>query len=427
MKRYIVQGFMTMILFAVMLPMRVSAASGDEFQVDRSGGVTLVSDHAADEGVSSLQFSLTVEPDGAADVGFEFYDSRAQITGSYYNAEENKLNVYMAGTKALFAPGSSALQIGRVVVRGSSGGDAPATGSIGENPLQYVYGSELKNMEGMEGDPVTINTGNSGTVTPTQVPPATEAPQPSQAPVVTAPPATQAPVVSAPPASQVPVVSAPPATQAPVVSAPPATQAPPVTTQEPQPTQPPQQPQPTETPGDNNGSQGGDNGSQGGDNGSQGGNNGSQGGDNGSQGGNDGSQGGNDGSQGGSGNQGGSAGRPKATTPPKKVVSASSGAAVKPQGTTPSPQPAESDAPEQESSSEEASEPLDIIEGDFGLDAEGSGEASQEENVQEPEKEEKGLDWVFVVAIVAIVLLCATGAAGFFILKKKSDSSRGRG
>ena len=406
MKRYIVQGFMTMILFAVMLPMRVSAASGDEFQVDRSGGVTLVSDHAADEGVSSLQFSLTVEPDGAADVGFEFYDSRAQITGSYYNAEENKLNVYMAGTKALFAPGSSALQIGRVVVRGSSGGDAPATVSIGENPLQYVYGSELKNMEGMEGDPVTINTGNSGTVTPTQVPPATEAPQPSQAPVVTAPPATQAPVVSAPPASQVPVVSAPPATQAPVVSAPPATQAPPVTTQEPQPTQPPQQPQPTETPGDNNGSQGGDNGSQGG---------------------NDGSQGGNDGSQGGSGNQGGSAGRPKATTPPKKVVSASSGAAVKPQGTTPSPQPAESDAPEQESSSEEASEPLDIIEGDFGLDAEGSGEASQEENVQEPEKEEKGLDWVFVVAIVAIVLLCATGAAGFFILKKKSDSSRGRG
>ena len=427
MKRYIVQGFMTMILFAVMLPMRVSAASGDEFQVDRSGGVTLVSDHAADEGVSSLQFSLTVEPDGAADVGFEFYDSRAQITGSYYNAEENKLNVYMAGTKALFAPGSSALQIGRVVVRGSSGGDAPATVSIGENPLQYVYGSELKNMEGMEGDPVTINTGNSGTVTPTQVPPATEAPQPSQAPVVTAPPATQAPVVSAPPASQVPVVSAPPATQAPVVSAPPATQAPPVTTQEPQPTQPPQQPQPTETPGDNNGSQGGDNGCEGGDNGSQGGNNGSQGGDNGSQGGNDGSQGGNDGSQGGSGNQGGSAGRPKATTPPKKVVSASSGAAVKPQGTTPSPQPAESDAPEQESSSEEASEPLDIIEGDFGLDAEGSGEASQEENVQEPEKEEKGLDWVFVVAIVAIVLLCATGAAGFFILKKKSDSSRGRG
>lgn len=100
---------------------------------------------------------------------------------------------------------------------------------------------------------------------------------------------------------------------------------------------------------------------------------------------------------------------------------------MKPQGTTPSPQPAESDAPEQESSSEEASEPLDIIEGDFGLDAEGSGEASQEENVQEPEKEEKGLDWVFVVAVVAIVLLCATGAAGFFILKKKSDSSRGRG
>ncbi len=427
MKRYIVQGFMTMILFAVMLPMRVSAASGDEFQVDRSGGVTLVSDHAADEGVSSLQFSLTVEPDGAADVGFEFYDSRAQITGSYYNAEENKLNVYMAGTKALFAPGSSALQIGRVVVRGSSGGDAPATVSIGENPLQYVYGSELKNMEGMEGDPVTINTGNSSTVTPTQVPPATEAPQPSQAPVVTAPPATQAPVVSAPPASQVPVVSAPPATQAPVVTAPPATQAPPVTTQEPQPTQPPQQPQPTETPGDNNGSQGGDNGSQGGNNGSQGGDNGSQGGNDGSQGGNGGSQGGNDGSQGGSGNQGGSAGRPKATTPPKKVVSASSGAAVKPQGTTPSPQPAESDAPEQESSSEEASEPLDIIEGDFGLDAEGSGEASQEENVQEPEKEEKGLDWVFVVAVVAIVLLCATGAAGFFILKKKSDSSRGRG
>lgn len=420
MKRYIVQGFMTMFLFAAMLSMRVSAASGDEFRVDGTGGVTLVSDHAAAEGVSSLQFSLTVEPDSAADVSFEFYGgSAALVTGSYYNADEKKLNVYMAGTKALFQNNATTLPVGRVVVQGGDGKDVPATVSMGENSLQYVYGSELKNMEGMEEDSVAINSGDSGPVTTptqappaTQVPPATEAPQPTQEPPVTQPPASQAPP------TQAPVVTQPPA----VTQEPPVTQ-PPAATQEPQTTQAPatEQPQPTNAPGDSNGSQGGDNGSQGGNNGSQAGDNGSQGGDNGSQGGDNGSQGGNGGSQG-----GGSASKPKATTPPKKVVSASSGATVKPQGTTGSSEASESDSSEAESSSPEAGpEPEDIIEGDFGLEAEGSVEDSSEE-AEEPrtEKDEKGLNWIFVIVIVAVVVLCAAAAAAFMVLKKKPGSSR---
>ena len=51
-----------MVLFLLFyLSVCVFAESGDGFSLDASGNVTLLSEHAAKEGVSSLQFSLVVD------------------------------------------------------------------------------------------------------------------------------------------------------------------------------------------------------------------------------------------------------------------------------------------------------------------------------------------------------------------------------
>lgn len=135
------------LLAAMALPGRAYAEGGDGFRLDSSGQVTLDSGHAAREGVSSLRFTLTVDAGPGDAVAFEFAGSNACILEYQYNENDNTMDIYLAGTKALFAEGTESLDIGRVVVQGGDGGQGSAMVGVEGDSLQYVYGSKVRTME----------------------------------------------------------------------------------------------------------------------------------------------------------------------------------------------------------------------------------------------------------------------------------------
>lgn len=181
-------------LFAALLSLRVQAASGDGLRLDEGGTVTVVSQHAAKEGISSLCFSLSVESANGASVEFQFGDSKAKILDYRYDAAAGNLKVYLAGTEALFAEGTDALTVGKIKVLDGGGNEVTATVSAVENSLQYVYGTEVKTMLEVE-LPEAVQIGPA----PVEPPPS----QPENPSTPQTPAATQAPAVLPP---QLPVV-----------------------------------------------------------------------------------------------------------------------------------------------------------------------------------------------------------------------------
>lgn len=193
-------------LFAALLSLRVQAASGDGLRLDEGGTVTVVSQHAAKEGISSLCFSLSVESANGASVEFQFGDSKAKILDYRYDAAAGNLKVYLAGTEALFAEGTDALTVGKIKVLDGGGNEVTATVSAVENSLQYVYVTEVKTMLEVE-LPEAVQIGPAPVQPPPSQPenPSTpENPSPPQNPSTPqTPAATQAPAVLPP---QLPVV-----------------------------------------------------------------------------------------------------------------------------------------------------------------------------------------------------------------------------
>ena len=176
MRKYSLAVFLAVFIFAFLPSMQVQAEGSDGFELDGTGTVTLRSQHAAKEEISSLQFSLTVDSAEAAQVEFEFGQNNARIAEFRYDENAKQLNIYMAGVDALFAENTEALTIGKIILRDNSGNAVDGTVSVVENSLQYVYGEELKPMESVE-VPGAVLIGPSG-----QNPPPEQTPQPGVTP-----------------------------------------------------------------------------------------------------------------------------------------------------------------------------------------------------------------------------------------------------
>ena len=177
MRKYMLAAFLAVFVFAFLPSMQAQAQSSDGFELDGTGTVTLRSQHAAKEKVSSLQFSLTVESAEAVQVDFEFGQNNARLAEFRYDENEKKLNIYMAGVDALFAENTDALTIGKVIIRNGSGEEAAAKVSVVEDSLQYVYGTELKQMDDVE-IPAAVQLGE----VPQETPPPVNTPEPVQTP-----------------------------------------------------------------------------------------------------------------------------------------------------------------------------------------------------------------------------------------------------
>lgn len=205
MKKYLYKLLPALFLFVVLLPMQVRAAGRSGIRLDETGTVTVVLPQAAQEGISTLGFSLSVESSGETAAEFQFDGNTAEILEYRYDGNTRKLNVYVAGTEALFTEGADSLTVGRVMVRDANGRETTARVSVVENSLQYVHETELKTVTDMD-LPGTVQIGSSSTVTPVVTPPVTQSPSVTQSPTVTQAPeepeeSQDGPAVSQPPAA----------------------------------------------------------------------------------------------------------------------------------------------------------------------------------------------------------------------------------
>lgn len=139
-----------MFVWMVLLSARVQAAEKDFIRLDEKGTVTLVSAQMAEDGVSTLTFSISVDTAGADNVEFLFEECNAKLLEYRYDQKEKKMNIYIAGTKELFPDGTNSLTVGRIVIRDGNGAAASAKAGVVAGSLQYVNGSELRNVEEME-------------------------------------------------------------------------------------------------------------------------------------------------------------------------------------------------------------------------------------------------------------------------------------
>lgn len=149
MRKNIGKIIVMMLMLVVLLPTQAFAEGNDEFLLNTTGTVTLVSSHAAREGISSLQFELLVDAKDADKIEFQFGENHAKVTEARYHEDTKVLTVYLAGTEALFEENTDTFVIGNVTVLDANGESVTATVRVVEDSLWYVYGTELKRAEGL--------------------------------------------------------------------------------------------------------------------------------------------------------------------------------------------------------------------------------------------------------------------------------------
>ncbi|MCI9190865.1 MAG: hypothetical protein HFH84_14870 [Lachnospiraceae bacterium] len=181
MKRNISRTFFAMLLCAILLPIRANAAGRDGFQLDNKGVVTLLSQHAAKEKISTLQFSLSVNTAGVNTVEFQFAENRARIAEYRYDKEKSQLNIYLAGVEPLFAEGTNELRIGKIVVLDPNRNEAGAEIGVVMGTLGYVYGTEMRLEEDVD-LPEIVSIGPSAQVTPAPTQEPSEPAEPTDEP-----------------------------------------------------------------------------------------------------------------------------------------------------------------------------------------------------------------------------------------------------
>lgn len=123
----------------------VSAADSNEITLSASGneaGIELYFPQAAAEEIASMQISVKVTAD-VQGTDLEYIPDSSlsgRIVESRYQSSTGTLNIYIAGTTALFSPDGHA-SVG--TVRISSGSTAAATVEVAENSVKFVRNGEI--------------------------------------------------------------------------------------------------------------------------------------------------------------------------------------------------------------------------------------------------------------------------------------------
>lgn len=145
------------------LSLTVSAAAGNKIELKAGGSeAQLILDfpQAAAEETASLQISLSVttDSDGARIEFVPDSELAAKITESRYHSDTGILNIYLAGTEALFSA-SKPLTVGKVTI---SGGSCSAVVEVVEDSVRFVRGGEVVKAEGEIDYPAPVSISASG-------------------------------------------------------------------------------------------------------------------------------------------------------------------------------------------------------------------------------------------------------------------------
>lgn len=208
MKKMIAKIMAAILIIAALLPVRVLAEETVDFTLsaDGTGAVTLISRTAAEKGISSVQFRLSVTARNAAAVDFEFSEgirATAKVCEARYQQESGVLNVYIAGTNPLFASGVTAISVGSVKAYDGNGNSVAAVVRTVAGSVKYVDGGELKEEAVPTPTPVpTYSPVGPWQPVPTATPTPTVTPTPTEAPTET--PAATATLTPTPTATPTP-------------------------------------------------------------------------------------------------------------------------------------------------------------------------------------------------------------------------------
>lgn len=159
----------------MLLTLNVSAASNNEIKLEADGSeatLELYFPQAAAEETASMQVSVSVKAnlDG---VDLEFIPDSglaSKIVESRYHSETGILNIYLAGTEALF-PSSGSVTVGKVKVTGNN--SASATVEVVKDSVKFVRSGELVSPDNDTDYPASVTitaSGQSSSGTPTPTP-----------------------------------------------------------------------------------------------------------------------------------------------------------------------------------------------------------------------------------------------------------------
>lgn len=140
------------ILFSLLLtaiPLQVFAAGNDEDDLilETSGNTLIVKlelPNAKKEELSSVQLSLNLDAGAFSDFIFdESVTGKAKVYEIYYNQERKQVNLYIAGTKALF--NGRSLTIGSV--QAEANGSAASSAQVEGKAVKVVRGAVTEDLE----------------------------------------------------------------------------------------------------------------------------------------------------------------------------------------------------------------------------------------------------------------------------------------
>ena len=171
---------MAVFAFIAVLPM-TALADNDKAdavvfkQVPEGVSVRLILPKAAGEKTASLQLSVEVKSAGSGeidDVAFKFaeiVDKRAKVTEFRYHKDTGLLNLYVAGTEALYKDNEDTLTLGTITAKDQNAADVSVKAGVPKNALTLAEGTESRivdladNSDTQQGgsDPGTSGDGNT--------------------------------------------------------------------------------------------------------------------------------------------------------------------------------------------------------------------------------------------------------------------------
>ena len=180
MNKYIFRIIMAVFAFIAVLPI-TALADNDKAdavvfkQVPEGVSVRLILPKAAGEKTASLQLSVEVKSAGSGeidDVAFKFaeiVDKRAKVAEFRYHKDTGLLNLYVAGTEALYKDNEDTLTLGTITAKDQNAADVSVKAGVPKNALTLAEGTESRivdladNSDTQQGgsDPGTSGDGNT--------------------------------------------------------------------------------------------------------------------------------------------------------------------------------------------------------------------------------------------------------------------------
>ena len=119
-------------------------------QVPEGVSVRLILPKAAGEKTASLQLSVEVKSAGSGeidDVAFKFaeiVDKRAKVAEVRYHKDTGLLNLYVAGTEALYKDNEDTLTLGTITAKDQNAADVSVKTGVPKNALTLAEGTESR-------------------------------------------------------------------------------------------------------------------------------------------------------------------------------------------------------------------------------------------------------------------------------------------